>query len=239
MKNEVAQHIVEENRRIYNVIAEQFSSTRSSPWPEFSLFEAYVRSTDALLDIGCGNGRIAQYFKPKGVRYTGLDNSSALVERARTANLHGTFVVGEATRLPFKSESFDVILCVATLHHIPSNELRQQAVNEAFRTAKHGAYFLLTEWNLWSMRWWQTLLAFSWKKACRRSSLDWGDVRKPWKNSHGIVMGERYLHLFTLRGLTCLLRNAGFQVIEHRFTSRTGTATRLTARNIFTVAQKP
>lgn len=48
---------LENVHKVYNEIANHFSETRHSPWPQV---EAFIREFDdgcVLLDIGCGNGK--------------------------------------------------------------------------------------------------------------------------------------------------------------------------------------
>src|SRR5262245_1329449 len=47
-----------------------------------------------LIDLGCGTGRLAHAFVPKGVTYLGVDLSEPMLERAR-ANAAAAGVVAE------------------------------------------------------------------------------------------------------------------------------------------------
>ena len=46
-----------------------------------------VRAGDSLLDVACGAGRYARAFAALGLRVTGVDLSSELIDEARTRNL--------------------------------------------------------------------------------------------------------------------------------------------------------
>lgn len=42
---------------VYNKIANHFSQTRHSPWPQVESFIKNLPSDSILIDIGCGNGK--------------------------------------------------------------------------------------------------------------------------------------------------------------------------------------
>ncbi len=238
MKQKVAQEIVEENTRVYNRIAEHFSHTRRHPWGEFTLLETYVKSGDSVLDVGCGNGRLAKFLDTKGVRYTGVDASRELVSVAEREHPGHSFITATADDLPFADAEFDVVCLIATLHHIPSHDMRQQVIAEAARVLKPGGHLIMTEWNLLHTQWWRLLCRYSLRKLFGRSRLDWGDVEKPWKNAQGEIMGYRYLHPFTQTQLTQLLTSAGLQVVAHRYTTKGKDSNWYQAYNLFSVAKK-
>src|SRR5207247_4637397 len=65
------------------------------------------------LDIACGTGEIALRAARVGAAVTGIDLSPVMVERARVKaeaeELDIEFLAGDAARLPFSDESFDVV----------------------------------------------------------------------------------------------------------------------------------
>lgn len=77
-----------------------------------------------VLDIACGPGNYAKD-AARGLTgdgaYVGLDYSAAMLTRAARDNRaeRVTFLRGDAHRLPFASESFDTVACLAALYLIP------------------------------------------------------------------------------------------------------------------------
>jgi SAM-dependent methyltransferase len=79
-----------------------------------------------VLDVGCANGRSAWPFAVAGATVVGCDISRRLVaqavDHARRRGLQSTttFLVADADRLPFATESFDGVVTYGALHHLPN-----------------------------------------------------------------------------------------------------------------------
>jgi ubiquinone/menaquinone biosynthesis C-methylase UbiE len=90
----------------------------------------------SVLDIGCGDGFYIFRFFDRGSprKITGIDASQEAV-RVALFNRQSRpiqFVVGDARRLPFPDDSFDLALIQSVLHHSDSP---LDVVREAFRVA--------------------------------------------------------------------------------------------------------
>jgi SAM-dependent methyltransferase len=70
----------------------------------------------SMLDIGTGTGLFAQAFAEKGIPATGLDANPELLALAREHVPSGTFVAGDAEKLPFTDRSFDLVFLGHLLH---------------------------------------------------------------------------------------------------------------------------
>jgi SAM-dependent methyltransferase len=80
-----------------------------------------TRST--VLDLGCGPGLpVGRFAVDAGHLYTGLDVSQRQIELARTHVPEGTFDVGDAVEATFGSETFDAVLMLYALTHVPRDE---------------------------------------------------------------------------------------------------------------------
>jgi len=238
MKTGLAKSIMKKNRQGYNQTAEHFSSTRKFPWHDFEFFNEYIKDGDDILDAGCGNGRLFEFFKDKKINYSGLDSSNSLIQIATKTYPTANFQTGDITTLPFSDNKFNTIFCIATLHHIPSKKLRRQAISEFYRVLTPGGYLVMTNWNLLNTKWWPTLTSFSFNKIIGKNSLDWKDIIKPWKNSQGKIQAERFLHAFTKCEMKKLLVDNDFKPEKQFYTKKDVTSNILSGFNLITIAKK-
>ena len=87
-------------------------------WPAF---RALVPPADRrTLDIGCGEGRVGRALAAEGHRLAGIDSSPTLAALAREAGGYEDLVCGDAARLPWEAESFDLAVAFMSLHDIDS-----------------------------------------------------------------------------------------------------------------------
>jgi SAM-dependent methyltransferase len=77
-----------------------------------------VKAADRLLEVGCGEGGNLRLLETRPKRAVGVDFSHAKVSWAHRHLAGAEFVCADAGRLPFQSDSFDVVLCRDVLHHL-------------------------------------------------------------------------------------------------------------------------
>lgn len=233
---------IAENKKVYNTIASHFSQTRAWLWDDLKDLKRFVAPGMAILDIGCGNGRLYQMFadlsiypenslESRRVCYTGIDQSEELIVRAKEKFSEAEFVVGNMIALPFQESSFDVIYCIAAFHHLPKDELRLQALQEMRRVLKPAGKVIMTNWNAesnWAKKKIQTgewimpappaggLVA----PGGERHGEDVDHFIVPWKNNKQEVKGLRHYWLLTPEHLERLAGMAGFIVEDQYFVSR-------------------
>jgi len=140
--------------------AEQFGEQRDYWWNE-DFLELLAKSwrlgdRSSLLDVGCGlchwSSLLLPYMKP-GTRFVGLDYEDRWVKEAEGALFSRidreylssySFVKGDAQKLPFEDEQFDVVTCQTVLMHLPNPE---QALSEMYRVVKPGGIIICVEPN--------------------------------------------------------------------------------------------
>jgi phthiocerol/phenolphthiocerol synthesis type-I polyketide synthase E len=99
-----------------------------------------------VLDVGCGRGGtvyvINRFFKPQAI--IGLDLSPQAIAFCRTTHRypHVTFLTGDAEKLEFEDETFDVVTNVESSHSYPEIKNFYMGV---YRMLKPGGYFLYTD----------------------------------------------------------------------------------------------
>lgn len=101
------------------------------------------RPAQSCLEVGSGRGSISSYFADAGTRCTLLDTSHTVLRLAAEIYAfnghHADFVCGDALRLPFEDDSFDVVVSIGLLEHFENIET---AMNEQLRVLKPGGTFL-------------------------------------------------------------------------------------------------
>ncbi len=80
-------------------------------------------SGQKVLDLGCGYGNYAEYFRSIGAKTTGIDGSTNLLNIARAKYPDVTFVLADLTKpIPLSDESFDLVFCNQVLMDIENIE---------------------------------------------------------------------------------------------------------------------
>ncbi len=208
-------------RGVWDSIAESWNSFRQRPFYDFSdvIRRINLRKRSKILDVGCGNGRNLLPFK--GHDLYGLDFSREMLMFAKKFSdkhdLNIKLVQGDARSLPFKSNTFDLILSIAVLHHLRNPLI---ALMEIHRVLKPGGTLVASVWNKWQSR-------FLVDSILRRR-----EVFVPWRT--GNVVYKRYYRLLSKKDLKQLLRMAGFL----RFEIFPGTKKGLFYQNIFVISNK-
>lgn len=79
-----------------------------------------LRAGEVVLDAGCGTGWGAAGLRcaVPGLRVVGSDLSAGMLGRAASAGA-APLLQADATRLPLRTGSVDVLLCRGVLHHLP------------------------------------------------------------------------------------------------------------------------
>jgi 2-polyprenyl-3-methyl-5-hydroxy-6-metoxy-1,4-benzoquinol methylase len=83
--------------------------------------EALGAPPSRVLDVGTGDGLLARELAAVGHEVTAIDVDAPTIARAR-AQANGApidFVVGDVMSHPLEPESFDGVVSIATLHHLP------------------------------------------------------------------------------------------------------------------------
>ena len=152
-------------RAVYDDIASHFSKTRAYPWPEVAQFLERTaeepqrdRAGAVGLDIGCGNGRHTGPLAGRVETALGVDLSRNLLDEARarletdegderdTAGRPG-LVQGDAAAVPVGTNTVDIALYVATIHHLPDRSTRVESLAELSRVLGPGGRALVSAWS--------------------------------------------------------------------------------------------
>jgi demethylmenaquinone methyltransferase/2-methoxy-6-polyprenyl-1,4-benzoquinol methylase len=101
-----------------------------------------------LLDVCCGTGDVALRLAAAKADVVGVDFSAPMLERAhmrsRDAGAAVTFVNGDALRLPFAEDQFDVVTVSYGLRNLAAVE---EGLREMHRVAKPGGRLLVLDFG--------------------------------------------------------------------------------------------
>lgn len=228
------------------MLTRAFTDSRSDLWEEEHYFGSYIRDGLSILDLGCANGRVLKLLEKHKVAYTGVDANKAFVESAAEyarsfPMIASTFVNSDLRSLPVETQGFDLVMCIATLHHLPSSAYQLQALREMYRVLKPGGLLLMTNWDLASQP------GYVKKRDALRKShpelfdgLEKNDFLISWRWRLGGNTMYRYYHSFTPEELTALLTSVGFRVRSHEIsTGAMNLRGQRVKKNIVTTAEKP
>jgi ubiquinone/menaquinone biosynthesis C-methylase UbiE len=184
-------HINKSNETVktYNKIAAKYAKKFHKPSYFLNKFASLLPKNAKILDVGCGPGTDSIYLKRKGLNVEGIDLSRKMVKIARQRFSSIKFKVMDMRSLKYPNSYFDGIVIAFSLIHI-SNQDIPKTLKELKRVLKNGGviYFGLQEGK--GEKFLETPL----------------DPRY-----------KMFLHFFTIKEFTSLLKRFGFKVI---FTAR-------------------
>ncbi len=221
MDAQLVKRLLALNREFYARFARDFSETRAAERTNIAPIMPYLSNGVKVLDVGCGNGRLAARLDREGLElaYVGIDVTPGLIDIAKTRELrHVTaeFRVADSTT-PGWSDSleadapFDVALMLAVLHHLPGLDLRREVLCAIHSLLRPGGILVMSNWQFMHNERlrnkivpWQTV-------GIDVGALEEGDALLDWKRGG---TGYRYVHLLTEAEVQMLAEQSGFQVIE-------------------------
>jgi len=154
------------NRSFYRDCAAEFSATRQEAWPGWHRIARLLREMPVdrdihVLDVGCGNGRFAEFLalalpeRRSSTHYLGIDASAPLLAavRARTLPLAEVAtlqadLVGARVAEQLAQRRFSLIAVFGVLHHIPGHGNRRALLESLARHLEPGGLMALAFWRL-------------------------------------------------------------------------------------------
>jgi|GEM_PF-450464 len=102
-----------------------------------------------VLDVGCGGGGTLFQLIRLGFEipnFTGIDIQEERLTQARKIYPHVNFIKGDATRMDFEDNSFDLVFESGMFATLPDDVVRQEIAQEMVRVCKPSGYFVLVDW---------------------------------------------------------------------------------------------
>jgi SAM-dependent methyltransferase len=221
MRSDIAQRLLELNKKFYTDFGESFSATRGRIQPGVRWVLDSLDGDETILDLGCGNGELARTLARDGHRgaYLGLDFSLPLLAEAESVpeGYPAEFREADLTQLPVISDQLSVsdhwslITAFAVLHHIPSQSLRLNILKTIHTLLAPGGRFILSNWQfLNSPR--LRLRVREWSEiGLSESDVDENDYLLDWRSGG---TGLRYVHHFSEDELAELAKSSGFKIVD-------------------------
>lgn len=224
------------NQKFYEIVAEEFNETRSKAWDGWEKFLEIIASKKLLnfkqklfvLDIGCGNGRFANFLLSKNIKlgYLGIDANQKLLNKGLQQELFQNDednlrlekfdvvenlleIEGDEKGMDFGE--FDLTVAFGVLHHLPSLELRKKFMRMLAAQIDEDGMVVVTAWRFDRD---ENLL----KRQLNFSDFDFetneiesGDYLLDWQRGEKAV---RFCHLVLPKEMDELIKAAGLVLIE-------------------------
>jgi ubiquinone/menaquinone biosynthesis C-methylase UbiE len=129
---------------------EAFSKTAARDTPEIlaeKVAFAKPQPADVTLDVACGPGELVLGMASRVSFARGIDLTVEMLRQAREFQLerkvsNATFDCGDAEQLPYPDQSFDLVSCQCSFHHMPKPEL---ALKEMLRVMKSDGRMMIID----------------------------------------------------------------------------------------------
>lgn len=242
------QNIIIKTQQDYNTIASHFDQKRSvkRSLARFEWLLAYLPQSDLrVLDVGCGNARMIDFFKAHQIKlkdYLGVDISDKLIEIAKHKYPHHQFLVKNMVEDSpislFNKTKYNLALFLAVLHHLPSKNSQLKALRNICQVLDENGLLVITVWNLWQKKFWlEHLKQLPFK--IKNKNLNYLII--PYKISDGkkiIKQVNRFLYSFDNPILNNLLTKASFKIIDCFYITNNKKSNILSGYDLCFVARK-
>jgi len=207
------------NREFYNKFGDQFSATRQRLQPGVKKILDSIQGDVSVLDLGCGNGSFLRELRRRGHKepLLGVDFSLPLLRNAESTS-EAEFREMDLTKLSLFYDQllavhgpWSIVTMFATLHHIPSTEMRLDILRTVCKLLKPDGKFILSNWQFLNSEKLKLRIQPWDKVGINEVDLDEGDYLLDWRSGGE---GLRYAHHFTADELLGLAEQAEMRVID-------------------------
>ncbi|MEN8212132.1 MAG: class I SAM-dependent methyltransferase [Thermodesulfobacteriota bacterium] len=100
-----------------------------------------------ILEVGCGTGLNLKLYQEAGCEIYGIDLSPSMVNAAsKKLGEQADIRVGDASKMPYPNNYFDLVLAMFTLHEMPDS-MRLPVIHEMARVIKTDGHLLLVDFH--------------------------------------------------------------------------------------------
>ncbi len=113
--------------------------------PAEPVFENFSLAGKTVIDVGCGTGDLVRRMTGQRARVTGIDTAIMLEKAQRIPAIGGEkYLVGRAEALPLPDHCADLVLYIASFHHVPEDK-EIEALLECRRVLKTRCHAFFVE----------------------------------------------------------------------------------------------
>jgi SAM-dependent methyltransferase len=109
-----------------------------------------LRRGAGVLDLGCGCGVPDAKLLAERFRVTGIDISDVQIARARRLVPSARFVRADMTEVALPPASFEGVVCLYALIHVPVEEQQELLAKVARWLTPGGLFLVTTGWDAWT-----------------------------------------------------------------------------------------
>lgn len=222
MNSNTAKKLIELNRVFYDKFGDSFSATRQHIQPGVRKIMGSFNGDEDILDLGCGNGEFARQLAKAGHRgsYLGVDFSLPLLRDANAPipGFNAKFIEADLTRLEGNSENilaegakWKIVTTFATLHHIPSMEMRLGILRFVHKILSDDGLFIHSNWQFLNSEKLKARVQPWEAAAISPSEVDANDHLLDWRSGGE---GLRYAHQYDEAELSALAGATGFRILD-------------------------
>mgnify|MGYP000379037116 FL=1 len=216
MDADITKQLIELNRKFYDQFGESFSATRQRLQPGVKQILDSIQADESVLDLGCGNGFFLRALHDRGhqAALLGADFSLPLLREAESTpgvkfkalDLMQLSAVSDQLSV---ADGWDVITMFATMHHIPSREVRLDILLTVKTLLKPNGKFILSNWQFLNSDKLKARVQPWGRVGLSDSDVDEGDYLLDWRSGGE---GLRYAHQFSEGELFGLAEQAQMKV---------------------------
>lgn len=217
-------------RHSYEAVAEGYASWRSRPWSISRL-----SSPGNILDLGSGHCINGVEAALKTNSYVVcVDYSVNMITIAKMIifkkDVYGDYVVADMLRTPFRENSFNTILLIASIHHIPEYFIRR-ITSDLNRILRRRGLIIITIWS-----WRQSRFVFDLFFNMIKTFLGLLDFPRrfvvKWRSRRGVF--ERVYYLYSLEEISREIERKNLRILSRGYYS----PMKRSSENIYIIALK-
>jgi SAM-dependent methyltransferase len=226
MQPELIEKLLRLNQEFYATYAQSFAATRHNVQPGVQRLLPQIMQSEVVLDLGCGNGNLAELLKSEGFcgSYFGIDENGYFLEQAEVATkdaVCGSYTFRQSSLASFDwlelVDEADAICSFATLHHLPGADLHRQLFSSVSSKLNPKARFFLSCWQVLGNQRLEKRLV-PWKPIdLENEQIKENDLLMDWRADPGKPAKLRYVHHFTPSELQALGKSQGLTLQEEFF----------------------